>query len=56
MSSQNDLLHVIAALHASSRCTCRLHCWQQQANQNPNDCDNNQELDQRESTFRSAKK
>ena len=43
--SQSNLLHVVAALHASCSFTSCLHCGQKQTNQNTDDGNNHQQLD-----------
>lgn len=45
---QPDLANVARALHASSRLTSRLHCGQQQPDQDPDDRDHDQQFHQRE--------
>jgi len=44
MNSKTVLLHVVRAGIATSRLTCLLNSWQQQANKNTNNCDHNQQF------------
>src|SRR6476659_8431769 len=49
-ASQANLLEIVDALRPASRFASRLNCRQQQCDQNPNDCNNDEEFDERERT------
>jgi hypothetical protein len=44
MYGNPDLLEIVSTVHPPGRLAGRLHGWQQQGNENPNDGDNNQQF------------
>jgi hypothetical protein len=49
VKGQANLFQVIGALHAPRRFPSRLHCWQQESDQDANDRNHHQQLNQRKS-------
>ena len=51
MQRQADLMEIVGTFQATRRLTRRLHRWQQERDEDPNDRDHDQELDEAETVL-----